>query len=136
MTLTLWGAYFRPLDPLVQRLLAVTVSLERSASAGFALTSVVDAEGLAERAPGRVALRRAGVAIEYAISFESTAGARCSLVLVQSFRSATIRGITEISGTLVHGGESGPAQARLRINYRDVGAALRALSFRPHLAHP
>jgi len=98
----------------------VTVSLEKRLASGWKWSSYVDAEGLVERAVARWKVRRAGLALEYEISFAIADGSPYSLALTQSFSSATLRGFTEISGALVHAERGAMASARLRIDYRDL----------------
>lgn len=119
MTLTLWGAYHRLVRPLEQRSLAVHVSLDRSAEPA----AVVDAEGVVAQGNARLEARRAGLAIEYRVSFTDDRGEPCRLELVQRFGGWTLRTWTELAGTLC-GADAVPwGSARLRLDYRDLQLA-------------
>lgn len=125
MSFTLWGGYYRPESPLDQRRLDVTLSLERSDSPERrrALRVSIDVEGIATAAPARVSILGLGRTSEYAIAFEDEHGTPYVLELVHTLRVGTLRGATELEGTLLEGPRRAFARARLRLDYRDLPRA-------------
>ena len=85
----------------------------------------LDADDLVTGAPVRVAARRSGFVVEYRMSFSDREGDACALELVQRLDDWTLRGWTELAGTLDREVTRPWGRARLRLDYRDV--ALREL---------
>ena len=147
MSITLWGEYHPPASPLAQRRLSVSIHTKRGTvafggrviaaqrdEADHAFDAIVDAEDLVAQARAVVAVGRSSLALEYEIAFEDGRGAPYTLELVQRFDDTTLRTLTELSGTLLDAERLIVANARLRIDYRDLIAAwsfVRAY-FSPH----
>jgi hypothetical protein len=114
VNLTLWGAYHRLVRPLEQRSLAVHLSFDPPAT----LRAVIDAEELAAHASAHVETRRSGFVLRHRVTFADDTGDRHVLELVQRLGDWTLRGWTELTGTIARDGDAAWGRACLRLDYR------------------